>query len=142
MKAWLVRAMVGLVMVGALVGASAGPAAATVCSYPGCGGSVYNTPSSGGYTAVANCWSTGGLTYEGTSPPCATNYGSGSYNSWMYLESGQDTYNIYHFYDVDAFMVEGGCYTHGYGNRIGSFAYDRRGKGRLWIRSTASSAST
>jgi len=119
---------------GLLAAVLAEPADAAVCHTPGCGGSVYNTPSSGGYSGVTNCWSGSSSKYEGTTPPCVRTYGSASYNSWYYLPANSDSYNVRHFYDVDSFMAEGGCFTSGYASRSGPFAYDRRGKGRAWYK--------
>ena len=119
-------------IVGGLTIVLSGPASASVCYTPGCGGVVRNAASRELW--VTNCWQSGSLTYEGASPPCVQVASQYKYNAEWFVTQGHTSTDLgVYYYDVDAWQAVAGCVTRGYQGPY-SFQYDRRGKSSLWLK--------
>ena len=121
-------------VVGLFTALEASPAAASTCGTPGCGGVIYNGSSS--YVDVTNDWCTAaGLSTIDLYAACGINtYSQNMTHAMWFVSSGTSSTSIgYYYYDVDGFQARGGCVTRAYDAGY-LLAWDRRGKGDLWIK--------
>ncbi|SDZ09453.1 hypothetical protein SAMN05444365_105285 [Micromonospora pattaloongensis] len=125
------------VAVGAVVGV-ASPAAAGTCGTPGCGGTVVNQGSAAPIR-VANQWCWTALQrFVGPELECVKNHDSWAAreaDAWLALGESSSAKSAY-YYDVDAFMVRGGCRTtFYYGDAVAKPRTEAPGSD-MWIRIT------
>ena len=116
LKKWSARIAVAAVAGGLLVGTSlATSASATVCYTKGCGGAITNHSTR--YFFVTNNWCLTQTTpWYGDHLSCKVNgvlvpqtWSQRDWNSYFLLPTGDTTLNYDHYYDTDAFRIDGHC---------------------------------